>query len=571
MVPQFAGFLNLSVSKLVEPADPLLSNDRALPRRPAWPAKPPSGAWIVPQGEPAVFGRGTLASMGARTNTGLTPAGFRDAIRTPAGRATAAMARLPHWLPLAGIMAVYLGLALAVIERGFLEYNADGYTRIIRGHEWLAAPRWEVGVWLPAQTWLFGLALAVHADLADTPRIVNASLSLATLGALFLIGATFAGPWAGRLAAALGACFPWMVWFGVSGMSEPLFHAALAGGLAGFVRWHAGGSRRWLGLMAGGLALATAVRYEGWFYAAVAAPLLLASARRSGRLDRTVVASAVLPFAFPLVWVQQWWVRFGDPFGFARETSAIKAALDAENATAGLLRKLTAYPEATARLAPWLALLCAAAAGYVLVRRVPWWPYLVLVGGQAALLVGTSAGFSNLGPGAERYLLSNFILLFPVLAAAVVLLPRRLPRVAGALVVVVVSMRLLPTLLDPPTAYPDADTRAAAKLAGAWAAHYKAPLPDPLTPVLLPAAPADGFNASYAFRILSGRPDGWVFTSDPGLFALLATSGRAPFWVLDTSVGAEPPPAGMHERAGRFLLGVPALPESGGASPPPLR
>ncbi len=124
--------------------------------------------------------------------------------------------------------------------------------------------------------------------------------------------------------------------------------------------------------------------------------------------------------------------------------------------------------------------------------------------------------------------------------------------------VAVVVLRLLPTMLNPPTAYPDDDVRAAAEAAGAWFERYDAPLEAPLVPVLLPAAPGEGFNASYAFRILSGHPDGWVFTSDPELFRALATSGRAPFWIVDTDVASDPPPAATTERVGRFLLAVPS-------------
>jgi hypothetical protein len=124
-------------------------------------------------------------------------------------------------------------------------------------------------------------------------------------------------------------------------------------------------------------------------------------------------------------------------------------------------------------------------------------------------------------------------------------------------------------LLDPPTTYPDADVRAAARRSEAWFQRYGAPLPDPLVPVLLPAAPAEGFNASYALRILSGHPDGWFFTSDPALFQALATSGRAPFWVLDTSVTTTAPAATVTESAGRFLLGVPVGQEAGQLRPAP--
>ena len=107
--------------------------------------------------------------------------------------------------------------------------------------------------------------------------------------------------------------------------------------------------------------------------------------------------------------------------------------------------------------APLLIGLCLLAAGYALVRRVRWWPLPALVLGQAAALVIVSAGFSNLGPGAERYLISNVILLFPVLGAVIATLPVPWPRLAALALVALAGLVVARTTLDPPTWYPDAD------------------------------------------------------------------------------------------------------------------
>src|SRR3954466_10150929 len=77
-----------------------------------------------------------------------------DAALSAVGRRLGAV---PAQVGLGLILCVYALVSLAVIRGGFLEYNADGYTRIMHGYEWRAAPRWEVGIWLPLQTWLFGL------------------------------------------------------------------------------------------------------------------------------------------------------------------------------------------------------------------------------------------------------------------------------------------------------------------------------------------------------------------------------------------------------------------------------
>lgn len=465
------------------------------------------------------------------------------------------LAIVPEWAIVGTGYLVYALLTLAVLNAGFLEYNADGYTRILRGWEWLQSPRWEVGVWLPLQTWIFGLGLAVYDSLSVTPRAIDALLTVWTLLNLYLIGRTIGGRLAGAIALLLGAIFPWVVWFGVSGMAEALFHATLSAGALGLVRWSLHRGDRDLLLGAIGFLLATMVRYEGWFYAAVFGALVVGIAWRSGRLRMPVLAIAALPMAFPLLWIAEHQRLTGDALGFAYETEAIKESLDAANASAGLLRRLTIYPEETSRLAPLLIGLCLLAVAYVLYRRVRWWPLVALVVGQGAMLVVVSAGFSNLGPGAERYLISNVVLLFPVLGAAIALLPPGMVRLGSLVVVLVAGGLVTRTTLDPPTWYPDANTRQAAEITRqAFDAETE---PFDTVPVLLPPEPAEGFNAGYALRILSGHPDDWLITSDPDLFQRLVNGATPPFWVLDTSVDVSPPNAVSTEQAGRFLIGYP--------------
>ncbi|HMM42562.1 MAG TPA: hypothetical protein PKA95_11725 [Thermomicrobiales bacterium] len=489
----------------------------------------------------------------ATTEAGGTPARHAGDLATHALRT---LERIPAWLALALTGLAWLALTAAVLRRDFLEYNADGYTRIIRGHEWLAAPRWELDVWLPLQTWLFGAALAIHDSLRVTPRVVDALLTLVLLANLYLIGRMLGGRLAGLVAAGLGAVFPWVVWMGISGMAEPLFHATLSTGVLGLALWLREPRQRWLALAAAGLLLATMARYEGWFYAGVFAGLVVLVAWQRGLLTPRVAALAGAPLLFPLVWIVTWWRRTGDPLAFARETAEIKEALEVGNAGAGLLRRLTIYPEETFRLAPLLIGLCLLAAGYTLARRARWWPLPALVLGQAAALVVVSAGFSNLGPGAERYLISNVILLFPVLGAVVVALPVPWPRLAALALVAVAGLVVARTTADPPTWYPDADARQA----GVVLREALAGSPDEhdLIPVLLPPEPSEGFNAGYALRVLSDHPDNWFITSNAELFAALASTTHPPVWVADTSTGAPLPPAERTATAGRFVVGWPA-------------
>ena len=507
--------------------------------------------------------RGTLARMAHRRVHVASITRDRSRANAWSRRRASGAARLgalPEWVVIAAIIALHALAAALVLRAGYLEYNADGYARIIRGHEWLDAPRWEVGVWLPLQTWLIGAALFLYDAPDVTPRVLSFLLSAWTLVNLYLLGRVLAGRIAGLLAATLGALLPWLVWFSMSGMSEALFHALLSAGVLGFARWldAPGDAWRWLALGSGGLLASTMTRYEGWLYAVVFAVLIVGIAWRRGMLTPQVVALAALPLAFPTLWITEYWRVFGDPFGFARETAAIKSSLDAGNVGAGLLRRLTAYPEATFRLAPLLVALCGGAALMALTRRVWWWPLPALIVAQGALLAGISAGFSNLGPGAERYLLSNVVLLLPVLAAVAVPAPAPTRRLVGLALAVGAVLLLVPTLLRPPTWYPDADVRRLAAFARAQLPTL--PASNTPVPVLLPPEPSDAFNAGYALRVLSRDPNAWLVTSDPQVFAAVTRAGRPPLWVIDTATGAPATVAARTQRIGRFLVGWPPEP-----------
>ncbi len=450
------------------------------------------------------------------------------------------------------VFLIYGLLTWYIIGSGYLEYNADGYARIMRGYTWMLAPRWEVGVWLPLQTWLIGSSLFLHESLTFTPQALSVGFTLLTLANLFLIGRKIAGNSAGLLAALIGTVFPWILWFGPSGMAESLFSATITTGALGLVYWTFDQRLRWLGLASTGFLLSTMVRYEGWFYSAVFLLIVLAIAWRRNQRDWRILLLVALPLLFPMLWMQQHWELFGSPVQFAHDTSAIKESETAENEGAGLIRKLTIYPLETARLAPRLALICALAVAAAIWKRVRWWPLIALAAGQALLLVGISANFSNLGPGAERYLLTNMILLFPVLAA-LILQPGRWLRVVTFGLLLIAMLPVVRTALDPPTGYPDADTRAVVERYLEWrdqAGNEHDPIP-----VLLQPAPAEGFNASYALQVLSNDPEAWLLTSDPTLFQAWVDTTRPPFWLLDRATESPEPEAQRMETAGNWSIG----------------
>ncbi|HET9015489.1 MAG TPA: hypothetical protein VFN57_07830 [Thermomicrobiaceae bacterium] len=462
-------------------------------------------------------------------------------------------------LVLAAAVVARLALAALSLHLGFVEYNADGFTRVIHGFEWLQSPHWEVGVWLPLQFWLLGGVLALWRNLYAAPKLLATVAGLATMANLYLIARGLAGRRPAALAALLAATFPFEVWFSVSGMSEPLFYALLSGAAAGLVWWWLRG--RTLPLAVGSVALcaATAVRYEAWFYAVVYAALVLGIAWRQGRLGPAVIVLAGVPFVFAALWVEQSAAVFGDPLAFAHQTAAIKAALAPRNATAGLARRLTSFPLATFRTSRVLITLEAAAVVWLAATRWRrWWPYLALVLGEAVLLVAVSAAFTNLGPSNELYLMSNVVLLLPVLAAATVDLweRHRAGRVVAGLAVLLLAASFARDLAHPPTAYPDPAARALGSFLRRELAAPDA-LGRTMVPVLVPQPPVDAYNASYALRILSGHPDAVTIVDQPVQLDADVASGRARLWVVDTLTGAALPPSLRTERIDRYVVGWP--------------
>jgi hypothetical protein len=112
---------------------------------------------------------------------------------------------------------------------------------------------------------------------------------------------------------------------------------------------------------------------------------------------------------------------------------------------------------------------------------------------------------------------------------------------------------LLTLFAHPPTTYPDAGTRQVAALAGR--VQDAAPPRQGVTPVLLPAAPSDSFNASYALRILSGHPDEWLITSDPQLFQAWVTTLQPRLWMVDTTTHATTPAAARVQQVAQYAVG----------------
>lgn len=116
------------------------------------------------------------------------------------------------------------------------------------------------------------------------------------------------------IAVAIVACNPTLLYLQTTAMTEPLLLGFLAAATARLDHWREGGEDRLLLGAGAWTALAVGSRYDGWFFAAVAAVAVLAISRRLGPVLRFVALPAVVVAA----WLVFNAVYFGDPLEFQR-------------------------------------------------------------------------------------------------------------------------------------------------------------------------------------------------------------------------------------------------------------
>jgi hypothetical protein len=140
---------------------------------------------------------------------------------------------------------------------------------------------------------------------------------------------------------------PSLLYLQTTAMTEPVLLAFLVGSAAAIDRWNESGNRRTL-LLAGALAaLSIGSRYDGWFFAALAAPTVAWLSWRSGR--RWLVDA--LLFSLPgllmgAAWLGFNWLFFDDPLEFQRgvwSAQAQAAALGVLPTRGHLLESLKVY------------------------------------------------------------------------------------------------------------------------------------------------------------------------------------------------------------------------------------
>ena len=175
------------------------------------------------------------------------------------------------------MFAVRAVVAYMLWRPGWSALYWDDFTRVALGQEWAHRPFLATGdmVWLPLQTWVYGLGFAATGEaFADNPMLLAALVnSAAVVGAAVLVGRAawllFGSAAGGLIAFATILFTPWAVFTSLSGLSEPLYYLAIAIVVWALAARQSGGGLDTVAVGSLGVASAAAVRYEGWLLAPV--------------------------------------------------------------------------------------------------------------------------------------------------------------------------------------------------------------------------------------------------------------------------------------------------------------
>lgn len=216
----------------------------------------------------------------------------------------------PRLLPLLGaraIVGVFLVLGLAPI-------CVDDYFRVFHADWWWDHPSFTSShEWLPGYLYVYGPVVGFTHDLVVAPRVLTTALQLVAGALIALLPNAARGT--RLLAAGIFLFSPLSLALGTAPLSETLLFCLLVAGVGALARYLASGDVR-IGLVAAVLYLAaTAVRYEGFVFAAVFFALVVA--RRPANAGRWLgVAVAAVPWIFPIAWTALLWASVGAPFSY---------------------------------------------------------------------------------------------------------------------------------------------------------------------------------------------------------------------------------------------------------------
>ena len=211
-----------------------------------------------------------------------------------------------------GVIAV---LQAAVLSLGFTSLTSDEYTRTLFAASWAKTHRLPSDEWLPGHFWILGTALKIHYDLFLTPRIVTYVFSLQCLIALYLLARYLFNSRVALISIYILGSLQIYVYLSLTPLVDMVYYSFLLWFLYFLLRWLEQSRPAPFFAAALMLGLATTLRYEAWFIAALFSIYLLvrsiAELERS-RLPGTLTAIAVVCIV-PCLWLAGSYISHGNP------------------------------------------------------------------------------------------------------------------------------------------------------------------------------------------------------------------------------------------------------------------
>jgi hypothetical protein len=174
-------------------------------------------------------------------------------------------------------IVIVLAVQAIVLSRGFVSVSADEFSRVLLGASWAEFPYFieryildVTNVWQPWHFYLLGLALKIYdGDLFLTSRIVTMIFSLISLGMLYLLVRKLFNRWVALLSVLIVGLMRAYVNLSLTPMVDIIFTTFLISFLYLFFVWLGSRADRHLLLAALMVSLASGLRYDGWFAAAI--------------------------------------------------------------------------------------------------------------------------------------------------------------------------------------------------------------------------------------------------------------------------------------------------------------
>ncbi len=205
---------------------------------------------------------------------------------------------------------------------GFFLLTGDDASRTAMAYYWSQAPFFNLPgnpAWLPLGTWVHGMALKFLNDPLVTSSVVNSSFSIGSIVVIYRITETLfpEDPFPPVLAAAIVGFSPLLIWLGLSGLSEPIFHFCSLVGVLFWLLANRDKEPRLYVYSSIGFLAASMVRFEAWILVAVFGVFCLFDCTRSKNRLR-ILGSAAVAGGFIPVWLYWEWYTYGDVFRFLK-------------------------------------------------------------------------------------------------------------------------------------------------------------------------------------------------------------------------------------------------------------